>query len=387
MLSRNVRGTRRSALKAAVVGRLGDFADIGSDRSRRRRPFDKEIFVLPLLDLFRRAWGHRGNSRSAARYDEIYVLAPSRSVSGGPEALHQLVDALRRRGHKAYISYVPKAASPIPDAFAGYDVVARKPRDRRGNLIVVPEIWTNRVRSIGAAEVAVWWLSVDNFFGDRPDDDRQFAEMVRRHEESASERDSRKTATWRELRQVRNLHQSRYAARFLETRGIASEKLGDYINEEFGEAHRVDLRRDALAYNPAKGLPRVQHLMALFPRWNWIPIQGLTRREVGRLLAEVKIYVDFGSHPGRDRLPREAALAGACVITGTRGSAGVREDMPIPDIYRIDDNVPDHQKRFGDLVSSIFGQFDIHTTRFDAYREKIRGERSEFERDVTRLFE
>lgn len=29
----------------------------------------------------------------------------------------------------------------------------------------------------------------------------------------------------------------------------------------------------------------------------------------------------------------------------------------------------------------------IHTTRFDTYREKIRGERSEFERDVTRLFE
>lgn len=66
VLSRNVRGTRRCALKAAVVGRLGDFGDIGSDCSRRRWPFDKEIFVLPLLDLFRSAWGHRGNSRSAA---------------------------------------------------------------------------------------------------------------------------------------------------------------------------------------------------------------------------------------------------------------------------------------------------------------------------------
>lgn len=127
--------------------------------------------------------------------------------------------------------------------------------------------------------------------------------------------------------------------------------------------------------------------MALFPKWNRIPIQGLIRGEVGRLLAEVRICVDFGSHPGQDRLPREAALDGACANTGIRGSAGVREDMPIPEIYRIRENVPDHQKRFGDLVSSIFGQFHVHATRFDAYREKIRGVRSEFERDVTRLFE
>jgi len=61
--------------------------------------------------------------------------------------------------------------------------------------------------------------------------------------------------------------------------------------------------------------------------------------------------------------------------------------MPIPEIYRIRENVPDHQKRSGDLVSSIVGQFHVHATRFDAYREKIRGVRSEFERDVTRLFE
>lgn len=342
---------------------------------------------MPVLDLLQRMWARHVNRDRVGRYEEIYVLAPSGSVSGGPEALHQLVDALRRRGHRAYISYIPKASSPTPSAFTGYDVVAKTPRDRRGNLIVIPEIWTGRLRSIRAAEVAVWWLSVDNFFGDRPDDDHQFAAMVRRHEASVSGGLPTKAATWQELSRIRNLHQSSYAARFLETRGIVSERLGDYVHEDFDDSDCRKPRQDALAYNPAKGLPRIQHLMEMFPLWKWVPVAGLARGEVNRLLAEVKVYVDFGSHPGRDRLPREAAVAGACVITGLRGSAGVREDVAIPEVYKFDENLPDYERRFGELVSSIFSRFDVHARQFDAYRQEIRGERLAFEGDVARLFE
>lgn len=345
------------------------------------------MFTANALERLRRMWTGDIGRRRVGRYDEIYVLAPSGSVSGGPEALHQLVDALRRRGHRAYISYVPDATSPKPVAFARYDAVAKRPRDRWGNLIVIPEIWTGRIRSVRAADVAVWWLSVDNFFGDRPDDDQQFAAMIRGHETSVSGGLPTKSATWQELRLVRNLYQSTYAARFLETRGIASEKLGDYINEEFHDIDRSGPREDVLAYNPAKGLPRTHHLAAMFPRWKWIPVEGLSRREVGRLLTGVKAYVDFGCHPGRDRLPREAALAGACVITGLRGSAGVREDVTISEAYRLDENLPDHGRRFGELVSSIFARFDVHARHLDAYREEIRGERLAFEGDVVRLFE
>lgn len=345
------------------------------------------MFSGNALDRLRRLWMGDAESSRVGRYDEIYVLAPSRTISGGPEALHQLVEALRRRGHRAYISYVPDATSPTPAAFAGYAAVAKKPRDRRGNLIVIPEIWTGRLRSVRAAEVAVWWLSVDNFFGDRPDDDQQFAAMIRRHEASVSEGIPTRSATWQELRRVRNLHQSCYAARFLETRGIASERLGDYLNEDFQETDSSGPREDVIAFNPAKGLPRIRHLVGMFPRWKWVPVEGLSRREVGRLLAGVKVYVDFGSHPGRDRLPREAAIAGACVITGLRGSAGVWEDVAIPEAYRIDENAPGYENRFGEIVSAIFAGFDVHAMQFDTYREEIRGERSAFERDIVRLFE
>lgn len=331
--------------------------------------------------------GHRENAVRVGRYDEIYVLAPSRSVSGGPEALHQLVDALRRRGHRAFICYVPKPASPVPPEFGGYDVVVGRPRDRSGNLIVIPEIWTGRLRAIRSAEVAVWWLSVDNFFGDRPDDDLQFAEMIRRHDESVRARIPTRQATWQELSKVRNFHQSRYAAEFLQSRGISSQRLGDYINGAFGRTDLAGPRRDALAYNPVKGLPRIERLMQAFPQWEWIPIRGMPRRDVARLLNEVKVYVDFGAHPGRDRIPREAVLAGACVVTGVRGSAGAPGDVMIPGGYRLDENAPDFTRRFGELVASIFSRFDVHAAEFDTYREEPVSERSVFAREVVELFE
>ena len=85
-------------------------------------------------------------------------------------------------------------------------------------------------------------------------------------------------------------------------------------------------------------------------RLDWVPIENMTPREVGELLASAKVYVDFGEHPGRDRIPREAALAGCVVITGTRGSAGNGIDIPIPSEYVIGEDSPDAVNR---IVAAI----------------------------------
>ena len=45
-------------------------------------------------------------------------------------------------------------------------------------------------------------------------------------------------------------------------------------------------------------------------------------------------YIDFGPHPGMDRLPREAALAGCIVITNREGAAAHDEDVPLPPEYK-----------------------------------------------------
>ena len=61
----------------------------------------------------------------------------------------------------------------------------------------------------------------------------------------------------------------------------------------------------------------------------------MTEREVEDCLSQAKVYIDFGGHPGKDRIPREAALCGCCVVTGRRGAAGNDVEVPINQSYKL----------------------------------------------------
>ena len=61
----------------------------------------------------------------------------------------------------------------------------------------------------------------------------------------------------------------------------------------------------------------------------------LSPEQVQAMLKKAKVYIDFGGHPGMDRIPREAALAGCIVVTNREGSAAFRQDVPIPSQYKI----------------------------------------------------
>ena len=101
-------------------------------------------------------------------------------------------------------------------------------------------------------------------------------------------------------------------------------------------------REDRILY-PARGKWFTQWLRRWAPDLAWQEITGFTPAEVKALFQTSKLYVDFGSHPGKDRMPREAATHGCCIITGRRGSAGNAFDVPIPARYKFRDlrlNVP-----------------------------------------------
>jgi hypothetical protein len=69
-----------------------------------------------------------------------------------------------------------------------------------------------------------------------------------------------------------------------------------------------------------------------------VPVTGLSRDEVAELLAYSKVYVDFGAHAGRTRLPREALAAGCVVVTGRRGAAGNGVDLALPEGFAFDES-------------------------------------------------
>ncbi len=99
-----------------------------------------------------------------------------------------------------------------------------------------------------------------------------------------------------------------------------------------------------------------------------------------------KIYVDFGHHPGKDRLAREAALHGVCVITGLYGSAANSVDVPILDHYKLNPHAKDFMAQFFNLVTEIFNNFSEQQNHFQHYRAIIAEEPNLFQEQIIAAF-
>lgn len=311
-------------------------------------------------------------------------MAP-RVVTGGPELLHQLGAELRDLGFDAAMCYYPfRNDYETPEPYVKYEVPIAPFEDRRDIFYVVPEVTTPLVHYLKRARSAIWWLSVHNYqyqpkFSVKPFRPAPPIEVGMLQRMSPGR-----------LRWSRCLHfsQSQFATDFLAGHRIRSQHLGDYVNAEFLEGTDTvhSGKTNTIAYNPAKGIEVTQRLLECWPEFDWLPLTGMTRAELVARLRSVKLYIDFGHHPGKDRIPREAAVSGACVITGREGAAANSVDVPIPEKYKLDQEAPDFTERFGGLVRDIFVNFRTRSAEFDAYRERTKGERAAFRADVERIF-
>ncbi len=314
----------------------------------------------------------------------LYVLCPAQVTTGGPEALHQLVDAAVRLGFDARIVYYPPGAAPLPDRPkpALYDCyrtpVARWVDDAPDCVVVCPETEVHRLVGHHLATKVLWWLSVDNF--------TSRAELVRRaHKAAVSPLD----AVYRPDLGLLHAAQSEYARVHLRGRGVSPVMLTDYLRPEVvelaaGLAGRT--RGDVVAYNPSKGLEFTRQLVRASPRGlTWVPLQGLSPAELVQVLGSAKVYVDFGNHPGRDRIPREAALAGALVVTGRAGSAGNPVDVPIDEQYKVDTGGAGAVRRALAVVSTAVAEYERRRADFAAYRTWVLGQQDSFRNEVFML--
>lgn len=236
---------------------------------------------------------------------KLVVVCPAGAVTGGPEALHQLVHTanLEESGSAAmlYWPFTQMHETPAPYVKYGVPHVGRD-QVPESAVVVLPEIWPEMAFTF-RNRCALWWLSVDNFGSHG----QQNLERISLH-----------------------LCQSEYAWRFTEGFGERL-MLTDWVEVEPVEVSRVS----RVVVNPAKDAGWLTEFKKLagFPI---VELRGFDRRGVAEVLRGSTVYVDFGRHPGRDRLPREAAAAG-CVVFSTRlGSAVFERDMPLPDWYKFD---------------------------------------------------
>lgn len=317
---------------------------------------------------------------------KIYIVSIGDWASGGPEVLHQLGDALNQSGRRrAWMLYRPlDRPFNTPDPYRRYNVTPARIEDvEPGSIVVLPEVCASLIDRFPAAEIYFWWLSVDFFFNEAAHTPPLGVFGVRRLT-------NRQLDTMRR-RGVHHLYQSEYARHFCERNSLEpAAHLGDYLADEYIQAADKPSgpRENIVVYNPAKGRRRTQAILRALRKSGpeVVPIQGMTRTEVRDLLGRAKVYIDFGHHPGKDRIPREAAAAGACIVTNRRGSAANSVDVPIPEEFKIDDSRRGFQPLAVERIRTLMDDFDNQAARFDDYRRSVAREPAQFLESVRAAF-
>lgn len=327
---------------------------------------------------------------------QIYVVCPAQIATGGPEVLHQLVSTLRQLGHQAFMLYLPlDHPDPVHPQFREYqNPFVREVVDEGKNILITPESQPEVLEKFGRVQKVLWWLSVDLYYEagfKRTVLGRVYTRLNKwkRHlidVETPRAEYARRCPLPGVYDGYTHFVQSEYARRHLLTKNISSiEYLSCYLNEEFICRERKDRKRDIVIYNPNKGYKFTKKLIAASSGVEWIPLKNMSRLQVAELLGTAKVYVDFGCHPGKDRIPREAAISGACIITGKAGSASGQEDVFIPEEYKFS-HTADTIAAVLTMIRDCFARFDHHYRQFDEYRELIRSEKSRFWADTIRIF-
>lgn len=317
---------------------------------------------------------------------KVYVCCPGNGVTGGPELLHQFVDSLRKKNIDAYILYCPLTVKfSIPDVYKCYQApsVNYLDVDFENSVVVIPEIFTGLAKYFKSAQIVIWWLSVDFYFdytGNSP---------IKEYFKDKIKLLIGKKVKIDKLRSYKNYVQSEYARLFLLKNNINSSFLTDYLgaahlNKTAGE-YIASKKQNIIAYNPKKGVKFTQYLISKCKEYKFVPIQNMSPDEVRELLSKTKLYIDFGNHPGKDRFPREAVMAGCCIITGLRGSAGNNIDIPIPEKYKLDETKKDVIDSFVKITDTIFHNYENTLRDFEEYRHVVSNEPSLFNEQVSKF--
>lgn len=315
----------------------------------------------------------------------FYVVCPANLATGGPELLHQLAYELKSNGKKVFMYYLnSKTKDPVHEYYKEYKLeYVNSVEDSTDSVIIFPEVYTEKMLLFNKAKKIIWWLSVDNYFISRPHVMGRLNRMI------LDKFNSQNFLFFSGIIGKADFHlvQSFYAADLLKRKNILNYAfLSDYLHSSFlKETVDVDQKEDIVAYNPKKGTAFTKMLIDSLNEINFVPIQNMTRSEVVSLLKRAKVYIDFGNHPGKDRIPREAAFLNCCVITGKEGSANFYQDVPIKSCYKFDKEKAS-VKEISLTILSCFDDFTHHNLQFESYRSEIIKEQKKFKEAVVELF-
>lgn len=311
----------------------------------------------------------------------IYIACPANTATGGPELLHQLCHKLRAKGYSSYMYYYGgNNDNPVHERYLKYGTeFVDHIEDSEDNIIIVPEVNIQLLKKFKNIRKAIWWLSVDNYFT-----------VIRDRRYKIKTLMGLLAFNYRK-KNVIHFAQSKYAIEFLKQQGVEEKNiyyLSDYLNDVFINKSKENIKftpKNNVLYNPKKGYEFTKKIIESSNNLNWVALENLKPEEMSKLMMESKVYIDFGNHPGKDRIPREAAISGCCIITGKRGSAKYKEDVYIDDEFKFEDK-EESIKYIVDKINYIFNNYEIENAKFEDYRNRILDEEKAFEYDIDSIF-
>jgi hypothetical protein len=323
---------------------------------------------------------------------KIYIFCPAGYATGGPEALHQLGHHLRLLGFDAYMHYfkIQRTEDIVHKTYMHYQVpAADKLENKPEHIMILAEAYLQPlfIKRYNAIRKVIWWLSVTNYYifqklyidkiNRRPL--YRLRNAIKPYDIASIERIKQEG--------VLNIGHSHYSMVNLREKGIEPVgQISDYMNSAFFElAEHEELKEDIIIYNPRKNDEFLEGIIRLTPDLNWKPLANMTPTEVAGWMNRAKLYVDFGYHPGKERMPREACIMRCCMIIGKTGSAAFQPDMPIPEKYRFEkdnDQVPQIIER----IRECLNHYDERVNDFKPYRKTLYQEEEEFVSDIQKLF-
>ena len=344
---------------------------------------------------------------------KVYILAPAQTFTGGPECLHQLAHYINKLFKvQTLIYYLPnEIRNPVHKNFKQYKVkYTNIIEDQKDNILIMPEHFLFLKAGLKYSNITkiIWWLSIDNYYGFKFNYQNKkiirsiikipfklisiFNKITNFYFGILSYHDYLKIIykftnlnNQKEINQAAaHLMQSYYSYEYLKDKLKNLHFLFDFQNRNILKSIKHLGKKENLICYSHKSNEYI-NLLKNSSRENFIELKGFTSKEIIKIFQKTKLYIDFGYHPGKDKMPREAVLFNNCVITNFKGSAYNKFDIPINKKYKFQQNYKNlNQINF--IIHKILKNYKTEVRNFKNYKKKILNEEKLFKKQLLKIF-
>lgn len=272
-----------------------------------------------------------------------YLVHSNFGTAGGHQSAHQICATLTEVGEDAYMIYPPighDRVVPLWSNIYGVEKFVHREftNDEPDQVHIIPAMWGPNWYPCDAET-----YSCIKVTGDDPYKSKKvlyWLGVVKWQDWEYYGEDRDINLDHPNIKKMYHACQSQFAYDFLTNSGKVDPKtvfmLRDYTHEMYLSSDyelyiQRHKRNNIVLYNGAKGLQHTYRLMDECANINcmFVKLENLNREQIRDIAKTAKVYIDFGHHPGKDRIPREMAACGCIVITGHDGTAACDTDVPV----------------------------------------------------------